>query len=812
MAKDEYEAVLERLQSNKTAPVVAEPDEYDIALEKIGKGKEKVQRAEGAARLEIIPQSLATGTLSLMDFPGQMNSLMGMVPGLRVSEEERAELAKAQAEFGIPGMARMGDAIANPGRVIGNALGVGMEHHPELAPENAWERYGSTALAAIPSAIPMIMTGGISSIPLATGTAIAGGVSAQAGKDLFPGSTWAPLVFGVLGSLGAGWASTGLQSWSAGRAAVKEFQAAEREAAAAAKAVTDFQNPKNRIKPAGLVEAENRLLAAKNAEFEANNSGTLPGQTENELGLVAKQDQQFAGRRQAEVVANQVKAASRAELEATRKLGDEAVETVNKAAGETFTNTANSIGKAATLDEAGDVLQSGARKWVEQTLPKKLAVVSELLDTALPKTTPASVDNYLAVLEKMNYRDPALQGQLDLLSSPLPKALAAERKAAQELEDLAGEVTSQAPTWGGVRALRTKLGDALANPTLIKGMSQSEIEALYSAITKDLASTAKQHGAGDLWDAFNKESTRLYSVRDGVMSKLISTKNEAKEIKVTPGEAANRMIGASRLGGTEAAILREELPEAANALASLQLRDPKAWGKLSPEARAALLPDQAAHRALDDMVAAQAKAGEAAKAEFKLATQKYNDTVTAANEGAKTGNFSRSLTVREQQKVVEAERRQVAEQAAQADAARARELKAAQEAAKAEREAAAQALKQQRHDLKIARDEAKEAAKVAKAKLPPKANPADNLANKIDRLGRAALGGAAGYNFLPQLSNHLGFPMSPEMGAALGMTTLAAPLIGQGIKAGVTNPRLLSIPYSGYLAGENALAIPTPQR
>ncbi len=889
MAKSEWAEELEAVKSAPPEVPQGEESEWQRELKAVrATAPAAVEPAKGAARLEAIPQQALTGSMSLIGLPG---TLQGM--------------AKATGPWGDPNTPdwktdpKVGRAFVNyltgglpTGADLEKATGLGMSNHPELAPQNAVERYGGAILAAAPAAL---LTGGLGATTAIT-TTVGGAVAAQAAHDYDPDNHWLPVVAGVLGSMGAGWATSSAKGAIAASAATKEYKAALKSLDDLEKESLVLNDPRLRQKPPALQIAENRLNAAQDAHFAATYPGVTPPPTRNQLALGAAQDAQVEGRMEAARIADGIKASSRQELDATRKMGEDAVAAVDSHVGSTFETHANELGTTKTLDEAGEVLQAGARNWVEKVFPKKLAEVKAPLDAAIPGSTEMQVDNYRAVLEKMAPKPGALQSQLDILSSPLPKALkkglddtTKTQQAADDLAELVepetvgltairqggkiftgqthsdgfqladaakltgpieegyvtntgrfvdraealkiakaqkqvnvsddvtelsnevGKISPTAktvPTWEEVRALRSRLGDAMANPSLMKGMDQSEISALYSALTSDLGKAAKVAGAEDLWKAFNEESTRLYGVRDGVMSKLISTKNAGKEVKVTPAQAAASLVSAGRKGGTELAVLQQELPEGMKALSSFQLRSPQNWGKLSPEAKALLVPDEGKRVVLDQALGAKAEAQAAAKAEFKAATQKYNDTVSAANTGAKDGNFSRLQEVRAQQKMVEAERRQATAVAARQDRARAQALREAQADVERAQEAHRLETETAAYEMRKRLAGKKEVVEQAKAGLPP---PAPNVLQEVYKNRGAILAGMTiGNELIPGLVSSAGMsPLQAGTGLAIGATVV--PPLWNAAKAAVKNPKLLSIPASGIVSGQNALALPEPR-
>ncbi len=761
-----------------------------LELGKLTAPKPVVPQKEGLARLEMYPQAFASGVQTLLGIPGTLERAARNA--ISDSTVKAFKQTNPTVSAFIPNLP--------PGPIAADfakRTGEGLQNHPELKPENALERYGTAVAGALPGAVLAAPLGPV----MALTTTAGGAIASQAAHDFDPNNEVLPIVAGILGSAGTGWATSAKLKSLAISGAHKEYKSAVDALAATDKEIFASKNPDLAVKSPELLAAENRLTTAKEAQFAASHPGTVPPPTKNELTLASSRDAAIEAREQAARIADQAKIASRAELEATRKVGEQAVAEVEKQVGSHFDSTANGIGKAKTLDEAGTSLQAAARNWVQNVMPKKLAEASAPLEAAIPKSTPVPITNYQGALSKLNKDGGSLQGQLNILSSDTPKLLQKGLDARAEAAELTGEPLAS-PTWEEVRALRSRLGDAMANPKLAKGMDQSEISALYSAVTQDLGQAAKQNGAGDLWNAFNDESSRLYSTRDGVMSKLISTTNEGKEIALTPAQAAGSLVNAGRKGGTELNVLRTELPDAINEFSAYQLRSPQSWGKLSPEAKKALVPDEKKIAELDTSLGAQERAAAAAKAEFKSATQRYNDTVTAANTSAKEGNLTRLREVRNQQKAVDAEKYAAAQRAAKEDAERALELKVAREEAQVAKEAASKAAEKTNYKNTERIRMAKERVNAAKAALPP---PAPNPFYEIYKnKGAIATGAILGNELIPGMLNSM--HMSPtQLGTGLAVGAAVVPPLWNGVKATAKNPRLLGIPATGALAGQNAL-------
>ena len=122
-------------------------------------------------------------------------------------------------------------------------------------------------------------------------------------------------------------------------------------------------------------------------------------------------------------------------------------------------------------------------------------------------------------------------------------------------------------------------------------------------------------------------------------------------------------------------------------------------------------------------------------------------------------------------------------------------------------EAAGLAGRDGRRDFAVRLREAKKARDEARAAVPP---PRTETAQNMRWLGMAG-GGLIGNQLADPILNALGVSSPTGIAAASTAMTLAgiaAPMISQGGKAWMKNPGSISVPISGALAGQNALALP----
>jgi hypothetical protein len=262
-------------------------------------------------------------------------------------------------------------------------------------------------------------------------------------------------------------------------------------------------------------------------------------------------------------------------------------------------NVASIMGKSENAQQAGEAAQDAIRDWKTNVLPQKLNALSAPLDAKVPATAPVALSNFESTLTNMTSKAGALQPMVNLLQSRLPSQL---------LDKLQGlSLGSTGPinvSWQDARALRSAIGDLIANPKLMGSADPNMVKGLYKSLSEDLGSTATANGAGSEWNEFNCGSNRLYSIGENTLSKIASDVNPVNE-KIKPEDAATKFWNAGKKGATDLANLRSEVPGAADELAAGLLRSsPEKWSTLPDESKVALIPSPYARDALESAMPA----------------------------------------------------------------------------------------------------------------------------------------------------------------------------------------------------------------
>lgn len=419
-------------------------------------------------------------------------------------------------------------------------------------------RYADALAQGVGAVIPAIIAG-----PEAAGPSLfagaGGGIGAQAGQDVFPGSTVAPLVGSLIGgNVGAGIAST----------AQRSVNALTGELSSTGQAYRAAEIP---LRSPGLT-SENPLTQTALAP-----AANLP---------LAESDLRTS-----------------------------------------LMSSADRLGVSSNMQEAGQYAQNAARDWVTTVMPKKEAAAWAPVDAKIPARTPTPLFGFAKALKDIQGDAGLAQPLRDAIIQPLPKRLQSVMNAV--LDDPTGlkatpaqngqpAIPAQPVTWSDVRSLRTALGDAMSNPSVVNDIGAQNLKHLYASITSDLSSTAKTQNALPEFAAANAESSRLHSFKDGTLSQIIKGKNP-DPTDPQPEAAAAALLAPGKLkkGASSLEALNTELPDVTAELASAKLRsmagmsDPatasetvakgfvRDWAGLSPQAKNALILDVPTRNRLD---------------------------------------------------------------------------------------------------------------------------------------------------------------------------------------------------------------------
>jgi hypothetical protein len=352
-----------------------------------------------------------------------------------------------------------------------------------------------------------------------------------------------------------------------------------------------------------------------------------------------------------------------------------------------------------------------------------------------------------------------------------PEESAARRPSFVEVEP--GQ-PAQPITWQDVRKLRSTLGDAISNPKVVNDLGQQNIKHLYAALTQDMGNVAGELGQTQAFNQANAGSKALYDFAEGPLAKIISDK-KASLADPEPGKVAQALLNGGKVGDTTLQALRANgMDQPVNELAAAMLREkPDLWAKMSPEGKAALIPDPAHRQVIDSALQAQSMAPVGVKMAREAAQAAHEAHMESVEGMLSFGPESSAARVRGLQ-------RQALESGA-------------------ERTAQSVLLKQQRDQ---ASREAEEANRAFEAL--PRNDAAERTLEAIRRSHVAAAAGA-----LLGLGHHVltgEAGISPELGLLAGgaggelLAGLAGPL-ARGAQALARRPAKLANPLIGGEAG-----------
>lgn len=566
---------------------------------------------------------------------------------------------------------------------------LGLTHRKDLVPSTPLEKYGTAGVEAVPAIASSVMTGGGTIPSILTGEA--GAMAGQAGHDLAPDSPWAPVAAGLGAGLLTGGLSDGVINHLNGKAAAKALSA-----------------------------AADALEEAKEAAFQ--------------------------GRSELPQAAAQVKKASAQDFATTKAQIQSDLEASHGQADQTISALAGSLGDSTTLQQAGEKLQGAARGWITGVLPSKLAAAWQPVDEAISAEAPVNLSAFRGALKEINSSSGMLEPAAALVKPGLPAQLESSLKSIDAATELKGGTPGEYP-WAAVRQFRTTLGEAMSDPKVITSLGAKNVSKLYATLTADMGRTAEEQGAGDLFSQANQKSTELYKIGEGPMARLVAGARPSAD-DPAPEAVAKSLLTGGKAGATDLATLRNEIPSAVDELAAAHLKtNPKAWSGLSPEAKSALLPEQAHAALVDGTLLAKEQAAQSAAQGIKLAQQNHQANVASAQEALRAGSFANAQAVRNSSKAYAA----------------------------------------------------------AKAAVPERGSPGGHSLGALAGLGIGGEAGIIGLNMLGFPGSDI---MHGAMGSALA---LGLPLVRSGLSSVAKNPRVLRAPALGALTGSNALTGPSEQ-
>jgi hypothetical protein len=267
-------------------------------------------------------------------------------------------------------------------------------------------------------------------------------------------------------------------------------------------------------------------------------------------------------------------------------------------------SVADSLGSATTPTEVGTSLQGAANNWLSNFKTNTGKLWNDYY-SKVPPSTPYAVPNYEGALKSTLGSFPGAPATGGILQPGTLKNLS----DALGVDLKAGGGALPAET---VHAMRTAIGEKLANPQTIADTSQAALKQLYGGLSEDIKA-----GAGgvspEALTAFHKANAATAAGHD-----LLETHLDPILRAASPEQAAQYAMSQARLGGSRLGALTLNLPSAAGDLGSYALRNtatniesPTAMANamlgrkpaLSQEAQRVLFPNAATQQDIADLAA-----------------------------------------------------------------------------------------------------------------------------------------------------------------------------------------------------------------
>jgi hypothetical protein len=590
---DLYSALAEADRRGATSDAQALAQAIGEAQAHAGSGtavQAQVPQATGLSRyLKLGANALGLTAGNVLGIPGGLED--SLESGISMLTGLPGPRATMRARTGYSGGAPNAEDLAQlTGRL-------GLTNRQDTLEKSPAERYATAAATGIGSSRPMLLApeAGLAST-LTTG--LAGGLAGEAAHEFAPESKAAPVIAGLVAGLGTG-------------------------------------------SVAGMLE---RNVATKAAQARVAQART---------NLDLARDNAFYGKADHDTLANSLIQSSKEALDATKSWAQQHVSGALEHVGATAEGIAHGLGGSTTVQEAGEAMQAHARDWLTHTMPGKIRDAWTPLDQTIPPTASSQLPAFQQALRDINTSAGALEPVNALLKPGLPKAIGKTLDNIQGMDDLSldGPISNSPDfTWGNIKVLRSSLGDAMSDPKTVAAIGAKNLSKLYATLSSDMRGIAAEHGATDLFDNANQESSRLYGLAEGPVAKIVAGPR-ASAADPAPEKVAGSFLAGGKRGASDLAALRTEMPEAVNELGASFLRtSPGKWTSLSPEAKATLVPNSDHAQALDEVLTAADLARTHAGDSISTAAAQHAATAADARTGAKAGKFTLDESVRNAQK------------------------------------------------------------------------------------------------------------------------------------------------------------------
>jgi len=363
--------------------------------------------------------------------------------------------------------------------------------------------------------------------------------------------------------------------------------------------------------------------------------------------------------------------ASKSVREAEIDGADQLLKDTHQTADANIQTVANTAGRTSSPQASGTVVQNEARSWLgeggkfETGKATAQAPVDALVAEApgmLVSRQPFA-DALTAITEKggsnqelIELLKPRLPARMrDIFDPPAPgqPKPGQVRPGGKPIEPQPEPIITREQSWDDARALKSALGDAMADPQILKDIPQQQVAALYRAqaqsMEEALAANASRFSVDPVavFRKANAELERLYDIAGGPIARLVSGKKPSLQFDPKPEAIAQSLINDAKAGGTDLAVFRQEIPKAMDELIAAHLKKhPEDWKEFSQEAKDALLPGVERQRAIDQAFEAKALATDNHAQAVAAAKRNHADRVREATEAEVA-----KITAKEREKI-----------------------------------------------------------------------------------------------------------------------------------------------------------------
>lgn len=257
---------------------------------------------------------------------------------------------------------------------------------------------------------------------------------------------------------------------------------------------------------------------------------------------------------------------------------------------------ANAISPNASAERAGRAVEKGAELFKSNVGATKRALYWQA-DRLVPASTPVPLQNTWQEVVRLTTPNPGAAATTAAMVNP--KVAALRQTLEQDLAAGGGQVTYDA-----LKRIRTEVGEALGDYSLVSDTPTREYKALYAALSRDMETAAASQGPAAVAAAKRANNfTRAAAERLETLSRVVD-KNGG------PERVFAAVMSGTRDGGTTLRSVLQSLPQdgqkalTAAVIKRMGLANPGAqdaagetfsaatfltnWNKVSPEAKRAL--------------------------------------------------------------------------------------------------------------------------------------------------------------------------------------------------------------------------------